>query len=135
MYRYQGEQMANALPKSLFKFYVKYAARGHLGILILWTLIQIWVNSGMVWFPMMQRWFVALFEQPADSVSGFIEYALPTVILIVMLEMSFTTGMTLRDFLSARWKPTIQNQISEELTDYVQHQSMSLCRRWFYADC
>ncbi|MBD5400692.1 ABC transporter ATP-binding protein, partial [bacterium] len=117
--------MSNTLPKSLWKFYFKYAARGHWGILIAWAIIQVWVNSGMVWFPMMQRWFVALFERPADSAAGFIAYALPTVILIVLLEMSFTSGMTLRDFFSARWKPKIQNQISEELTDYIQHQSMS----------
>lgn len=117
--------MPNTLPKSLFKFYVKYAARGHMLVLFIWAITQVWLNSGLVWFPMMQRWFVALFERPADSVSGFISYALPTVILIIALEMSFTTAMMLRDFLSARWTPKIKNQISEELTDYVQHQSMS----------
>ncbi|MDE5615393.1 MAG: ABC transporter ATP-binding protein/permease, partial [Alphaproteobacteria bacterium] len=115
----------SGLPKSLWKFYIKYAVRGHVALLAAWALTQVWVNSGTVWLPMMQRWFVALFEQPATGVSNFIAYALPTVIMLLLLEMSFTTAMVLRDVFSARWRPIIRNQISEELTDYVQRQSMS----------
>lgn len=117
--------MINKLPKSLFKFYVSRAARGHWLLLGVWAIAQVWINSGIVLFPMMQRWFVALFEHSATDASGFIRYALPTVILIVLIEMSYTTGMMVRDWLMARWKPVINNQISEELTDYVQHQSLS----------
>lgn len=113
------------LPKSLWKFYIKYAVRGHVALLAAWAVAQIWVNSGTVWAPMMQRWFVALFEQPATNISGFVAYALPTVIILLLLELSFTTAMVLRDLFSARWRPIIKNQISEELTDYVQNQSMS----------
>lgn len=114
------------LPKSLFKFYIKYAVRGHVILLAIWAVVQIWVNSGIVWAPMMQRWFVQLFENSAaGGISEFIAYALPTVILLTLLELSFTTAMIVRDWAASRWRPIIKNQISEELTDYVQHQSMS----------
>ncbi len=115
----------SGLPKSLWKFYVNYAARGHWWLLGGWTVVQIWVNSGIIWAPMMQRWFVALFENGVSGVPQFVAHALPTVFLLLMLEMSFTTAMVLRDIFGARWRPVIKNQISEVLTDYVQRQSMS----------
>lgn len=119
------QETITALPKSLWKFYTKYAARGHWGLLIPWAIAMLWVLSGNMWFPLTQRWFIALFEQPVNGMAEFISYALPTVILIAGLEMSFTLGMTLRDIFASHWRPKINNRISEVLTEYVQNQSMS----------
>lgn len=119
------ETASNGLPKSLFRFYLKYAACGHWPLLIAWAMAMIWVLTGNIWFPLCQRWFIALFEVPVSSPAQFISYALPTVLLIAGLEISFTVGLTLRDMFAGRWKPIISNQISEELTEYTQRQSMS----------
>lgn len=120
-----SKQSNAALPRSLWKFYIKYAARGHWALLAAWLIPMLWVMTGNVWVPMTQRWFVALFEQPVNGVSEFISYALPTVLLIAGLEMSFTLAITVRGVFSGRWRPKVANQISEILTDYAQHQSMA----------
>lgn len=120
-----SKQSNAALPRSLWKFYIKYAARGHWALLVAWAVALCWVSTGNVWFPMTQRWFIALFEHPVSGMTEFISYAVPTILLIAGLEMSFTLGMTLRDMFASRWRPIISNQISEELTEYVQRQSMS----------
>lgn len=125
IYHTMSEKSNTALPKSLLRFYVKYAARGHWPLLIAWAVSLLWVLTGNVWFPMTQRWFIALFEHPAGNAAEFISYALPTVILIAGIELSFTLGMTLHDMFASRWRPIIGNQISEILTEYTQRQSMS----------
>ena len=116
---------SRVLPESLLRFYVKYAVRGHWAILIIWALTQFWLNTSIVLAPMMQRWFVELFENHVPAGTEFISYALPTVLLLLGLEVSFTLGRIFGDMLGSRWQPIISNQISEKLTDYVQTQSMS----------
>ncbi len=118
-------QQSGALPKSLWKFYVKYAARGHWALLIAWAIVMFWGVSGGMWFPMTQRWFIALFEYPVTGMQEFVMHALPTLLIIIGLEMSFTLGATLRDMYFSRLSPIIKNQISEILTEYTQNQSMS----------
>ncbi len=113
------------LPKSLFVFYVKYGARGFWAIQIVWLFFMLWIMSWSVWQPLCQRWFIALFERPVTGVAEFMSFAMPTVLLIMLLEMSFSFGGAMRSMLFSRWRPKISNQISEELTEYVQNQSMS----------
>lgn len=48
-----------ALPKSLWRFYIKYAFRGNWGILIPWALLLIYLRLGMVIYPLTMKWLVA----------------------------------------------------------------------------
>ncbi len=118
-------QISHGLPTSLWKFYVKYALRGYWLLLIAWVIPMLWTTSGNMWFPMTQRWFIALFEYPVNGMHDFIMHALPVLILIIGLEMSFSLGSTLRDMFFARLSPKVRNQVSEILTEYTQNQSMS----------
>lgn len=113
------------LPKSLWKFYFKYAMRGHWPLMIVYAILFMCVMSDAVLFPNYQRWFIALFEQTPPAGVGFVEFALPTILLITGLFILWDTCLLLRAMLHGRWQPIISNQISDVLNDFVQHQSMS----------
>lgn len=114
-----------ALPKSLFKFYLRYGARGHWPLLIAWMVVVTLASTGSVIFPLTERWFIQLFEAPVSgSVSAFVTFALPTILLIMLLNMMGSGAATLRGMFHARWSPIIRNQISEKLLDFTHEQSM-----------
>ena len=113
------------LPKSLWKFYFKYAIRGHWPLIIGWVIFFLVVKSDSVLFPNFQRWFIALFEQTPPVGQTFLEFALPTILLITGLLILIDTSVIFRAMLRGRWSPKISNQISDVLNDLVQHQSMS----------
>lgn len=117
--------MSQNLPKSLWKFYIKYAARGHWGALLVWGLLFLAVMSEGVLFPNFQRMFIALFEQtPPDGVS-FVRFALPTIAIIASTLILLDICTVLRAWARGHWQPKIDNQVSDVLSDYIQHQSMS----------
>ena len=113
------------LPKTLWGFYFRYAFRGYWLPLIGYVLFFACTMSQSVWYPIMQRNFIALFEQDVPSGITFVQYAMPTVLwfvgLFVVLDIAFFLLGTAR----ANWQPQTSNQISEILTDYTHHQSMS----------
>ncbi|MBR1380713.1 MAG: ABC transporter ATP-binding protein [Alphaproteobacteria bacterium] len=113
------------LPKSLWRFYFAYGARGHWGTLAIWFIAFLGVAADGVLFPMIERWFIALFEQTPPAGISFIEFAMPTIILCVSLFILIDLMNILRGVMHGRWNPKISNQISDILTDYVHHQSMS----------
>ena len=113
------------LPKSLWQFYFKYAMRGHWPLMIGYAILFMCVMSDGVLFPNSQRWFIALFEQTPPAGQSFVEFALPTILLITGLFILWDICLILRGMLHGRWQPIISNQISDVLNDFVQHQSMS----------
>ena len=113
------------LPKSLWQFYFKYAMRGHWPLMIGYAILFMCVMSDGVLFPNYQRWFIALFEQTPPAGQSFVEFALPTILLITGLFILWDICLILRGMLHGRWQPIISNQISDVLNDFVQHQSMS----------
>ena len=115
----------NKLPKSLWKFYFKYAMRGHWPLMIGYAMLFMCVMSDAVLFPNYQRWFIALFEQTPPGGESFVEFALPTILFITGLFILWDVCLILRGMLHGRWQPIISNQISDVLNDFVQHQSMS----------
>lgn len=115
----------NTLPKSLFVFYIKYAIRGHWLLVLFWCVLFFAVASDGILFPMFQRWFVSLFEQSVPANQTFLQFAMPTIITITGIFILWDICLVLRALTRARWQPTISNQISEVLNDFVQNQSMS----------
>ncbi len=114
------------MPKSLLRFYLKYGARGHWPLLIAWMVAATVAAAGNVIFPLTERWFIQLFEAaPQASVAAFVTFALPTILLILGLNMLASGSMTLRGMFHARWSPITRNQISETLVDFMHTQSMS----------
>lgn len=113
------------LPKSLWRFYCKYAVRGSVGALIAWAAFFFVVSMDGVLFPNFQRWFIALFENPVPDGVSFLQYALPTILMIVALLIMVDVSMLCRDLFYSRWGPVCQNRIWIRLSDYVYNQSMS----------
>ena len=109
----------------MWQFYFKYAMRGHWPLMIGYAILFMCVMSDGVLFPNYQRWFIALFEQTPPAGQSFVEFALPTILLITGLFILWDICLILRGMLHGRWQPIISNQISDVLNDFVQHQSMS----------
>ena len=114
-----------ALPKSLWKFYFKYAVPGSWGALIAWAVFFFIVSMDGVLFPNFQRWFVALFENPVPNGMTFMGHAMSTVMLIVALLLLIDISALARDVFRARWAPLVSNRIWTQLSDYVHDQSIS----------
>lgn len=114
-----------ALPKSLWKFYFKYAVPGSWGALICYAVAFLAARSGSVLFPYCERWFIAIFEQPVPTGVNFVQFALPTILLIVGVNLFLSISAVLRGMFHARWSPQISNRSSVILNDYVHSQSIS----------
>ena len=114
-----------ALPKSLWKFYFKYGIKNYKFLLICWMIAVLVMFSGGVIWPNFQRWVVALFENPVPDGMSFIQYAIPTIILITVLNMILTASELIKDTISSHAWPRVANQISENLTIYTHNQSMA----------
>ncbi len=113
------------LPKSLWKFYFRYAVHGSKGALIAWGIFFFIVAMDGVLFPNFQRWFIALFENPVPNGMTFIQHALPTIIFITSLLLLIDVSALFRGMFHARWSAPTKNRISVVLNDYVHSQSMS----------
>lgn len=115
-----------ALPKSLWRFYLNYGFKGLKSLVLLWMIAFFFVTIGDgVVFPNFQRWVVALFEQPIPAGVNLIQYALPTIIFITVINITLTISQLIQSTVSARTQPIITNKISETLTGYTYQQSMS----------
>lgn len=113
------------LPQSLWNFYVDYGIKGYGSLLVWWMFaVLVMFGGGVIW-PNLQRWVVALFENPVQDGVSFIWYAVPTIILITFLNMVMTTSELVRETLGSHLWPRISNQISEILTTYTHKQSMA----------
>lgn len=112
------------LPKTVLGFYFRYGIKHYRLLLVLWMICVVAVIAGAVVWPYIERWIVALFEKPIPEGMSFIEYAMPTIILITLLNMAMTVSNLLTMTLNSHTIPGIQNQVSELLTTYVHNQSM-----------
>ncbi len=118
-------QNVTYLPKSLWSFYWKYAIKNFKFLLLCWMIIVLLSFGGGIVWPNFQRWVVALFEHPVPDGMSFIQYAMPTIILLTVLNMSMTAISLIRDTISSHLWPRLSNQMSEILTTYTHNQSMS----------
>ena len=112
----------NPMPKTLLGFYRKIF-KG-----LWWSLVATWglrliAGFGAVLWPNYQRWVVAMLENaPADV--NLLMYCLPTILLIVGLNLGEDTIHIMRGWVLAKFEPRVQRKVSENLTDYVHSQSM-----------
>lgn len=114
-----------SLPKSLWRFYWEYGVKNYRLLLFGWMFMVLAMFSGGVIWPNFQRWVVALFEQPIPAGVNLIQYALPTIIFITVINITLTISQLIQSTVSARTQPIITNKISETLTGYTYQQSMS----------
>lgn len=116
------EQM---LPKSLWKFYLKYALRGHWLTVAIWAFFTLAVTFDSVLFPFYQKWLVATLEVPVPAGMSWLQHIWPTIILIVVLDLCVLGASLLRWVFFQHWGPYVERDISVVLTDYTQHQSLA----------
>ena len=115
-----------SFPKTLLGFYFRHGFRPYAFMLTVWTVLYLLFKiADGIFFPLYQKWFVALFEQPAPAGMGVVEFALPTIGLIVGLMILVDVTFYITNILSSIWSPKVQNRISEVLNDYLHRQSMT----------
>lgn len=121
----KSETQNAVLPRSLWTFYFKYSVPGSWAPLLLYAFFSMAALSNQVLFPYCERWFIALFESPVPAGMNFVQFALPTILLIVGLNLMISICSILRGMYQARWVPQIRNRTSVVLNDYVHSQSMA----------
>ncbi len=112
----------NPMPKTVLGFYRKIF-NGLWGSLVATWGLRLIAGFGAVLWPNYQRWVVAMLENaPADV--NLLMYCLPTILLIVGLNLGEDTIHIMRGWVLAKFEPRVQRKVSENLTDYVHSQSM-----------
>ena len=101
------------LPKTLWGFYFRYAFRGHYWLICASFILMLLVSFDRIVQPLAQQWTVAIFENAPAPGQSFIEHALPTILLIIGLNLAVTLTATLRDWTFALRNPSIHRRISE----------------------
>ena len=119
------KQKSQILPTSLWKFYFKYAFRGYGWIIFVWALFMLVVLSDNILFPLYQKWLVQTLESPMLPNVSWLQHILPTIILIVCLDLIVMACSLLRWAYFQRWSPYVTQRISTILTGYTQSQSIS----------
>ncbi len=112
------------MPKTLLKFYFKKCFPGLYKWIVLFMVFRLFEYSGSVVFPYVERWIVAMFEG-APLGSAIYAYVMPTILLLVGINMGYSTIAIIRDHISSVLRPYLNRKISQVLTDYVHLQSMS----------
>jgi ATP-binding cassette subfamily B protein len=86
--------------------------------------VLIMYSGGIIW-PNFNRWVVALFESPLPEGVSFIHYALPTILLITILNLTLTSVDLIGSTISSHLWPRVNNHISDVLATYTHKQSMT----------
>lgn len=120
-----AKQTAQILPTSLWNFYFKYALRGRGLIIAIWAIFTMAVLFDNVLFPFYQKWLVAALETPIPYGMSWLQHILPTIGLIVALDISLMFCLIFRWMFFQHWGPQVAQKISTTLTNYTQSQSMS----------
>lgn len=114
----------NPMPKTLLGFYFKKCFSGFYRFIILYLVLRLLEGSGAVVFPFVERWIVAMFEGAPLGMAIY-HHVMPTIALLVGINMGFSTFAIMRDYVSSFLRPQINKRLSSVLTDYVHMQSMS----------
>ena len=114
----------NVLPKSLLKFFICCILPGFWPQIIVWAILAMLVSFDSVLFPNYQKWLVSLLENDIPAEMTWLQYILPTIILIVALNMMITISALIKNTIASHWQNKIHNKISEVLTEYTQSQSL-----------
>ena len=125
MTKQKQSSKTTSLPKTLWGFYFRCAFRGHYWLIIASFTLMLLTSFDRIVQPLAQQWTVGIFENAPAPGQNFIEHALPTILLIVGLNLAVTLTATLRDWTFALRNPSIHRRISEFLTAYVHSQSMA----------
>ncbi|MBD5388877.1 ABC transporter ATP-binding protein, partial [bacterium] len=112
------------LPKSLWKFYVM-ALWPWKWMLLLYGALVLGISFDRILQPLISKWVVTIFEGPVPAGYTFVSYAVTMLVLIAGLNLSISTCGLIRDWIQSHWMIKSRRHVSEILTDYVHHQSMS----------
>lgn len=90
------------MPKTLFGFYIKCGLKGYWTLFIIWMVSFFIYRAGNGFFkPLYQKWVVELFEQTLPADINFIQFAMPTITLIIGIWLFLDISDMLRHWIWA----------------------------------
>ncbi|MCL2339241.1 MAG: ABC transporter ATP-binding protein/permease, partial [Proteobacteria bacterium] len=112
-------------PKTLLGFYARFGLRPFARVLLLWAFLFFAVEfvSGVI-FPLMQKWFIALFENHSDIATMW-HSALILVGAYIGVFVVQDIFSLWQDSLRTKFGQEVQNSMGQRLLDYTNSQSMS----------
>ncbi|MBP5485212.1 MAG: ABC transporter ATP-binding protein [Alphaproteobacteria bacterium] len=113
-----------SMPKTLLGFYAKNVFGKMRWLIVGIVITKIIVSLDNILWPLYQRWIVAMLEDAPSGVN-LIKWCMPTILLILGLDMGLNVFSTLRTWFVDIFRPRSSRAISEVLTDYVHAQSLS----------
>ena len=120
----KAEVQNNLMQKTLLGFYFKKCFLGLYKYIFLYLFLKLLDGSGAVVFPFVERWIVTMFEGAPLGMAIY-HHVMPTIALLVGINMGFSTISIMLDYVSSILWPYMNKQLSSILTDYVHMQSMS----------
>ncbi|MCL2748501.1 MAG: ABC transporter ATP-binding protein/permease [Alphaproteobacteria bacterium] len=117
---------SSQFPKTLLGFYSKFAWRPFAKLLSVFVLFALLYDFSLrVLRPMYLQWFLQLFENYIPGSMSFIEFALPTILIIGILFIAAEIIGSLEGFILATISPKMQQKLSEDLFVYTTRQSLN----------
>lgn len=113
------------LPKSLWRFYLKYGFSGYWWLVAIWMTAVVITTADRILQPLMQGWVVGMFEAIVPAGVSFVKFAIPTIALVTALNVAISLAAVIRMWAMNHLQPKIDRRISETLTRYIHTQSMS----------
>ena len=107
------------MPKTLLGFYFKKCFPGLYKWIVLYLVLRLLEYSGSVVFPFVDRWIVAMFEG-APLGSAIYHHVMPTIVLLIGINMGYTTIAIMRDHISSILRPYMGKRISSVMCIYSQ---------------
>ena len=114
-----------ALPATLWQFYRQCAMPGFRKILYIWAFVLMINYLCDVFMPYTERLVIQIFEKAPSVSINLLRYALPTILLVVGIQMMASSTWLVENTLWSHSEPKIKQRISEALTNYTHNQSMA----------
>lgn len=114
----------HTLPKTLTGFYFRRAFRPFAALMATWAILTFLLEIAYLLFmPFSQKAFIGLFEQTAPIGATFMEFAMPTMLAILIGWLTIDFVQIFSSMLGSRTRPRVENRISEILNEYLHRQS------------
>lgn len=121
------------LPKSLFSFYFSNGIKPFKFVFMTWfALFFIRYIGYNILFPLFTKWFIELFEQPVPIGETFLQFAFPTIVVILVASLLINTVNVFNYTIQDKYiRILIPNKLSEILYGYTWNQSIDYLKNRF----
>ncbi|MCL2629666.1 MAG: ABC transporter ATP-binding protein/permease [Alphaproteobacteria bacterium] len=112
------------LPKTIWGFWFRYGFKFIPLTMLAWAvMLAAYEVANTVMWPLINKWFIAIFENGIPEGMSWTSYALPTIVFLGLLGLSIDLAYLIRYLIQARLWPRAQKHLNEKIYDYLYLQS------------